>query len=159
MKKSHIFISYSHNDQEYLDRILVHLKRIENDGIDTWSDLRLRPGDQWRKEIALALERASVAILLVSADFLASDFITENELPPLLRKAAEQGTRIIPVIVKACGFERDKNLNQFQALNNPNETVARMTEGKREKLYDKLAAEVERIFQEADLSPAVKADV
>ena len=159
MKKSHIFISYSHNDQEYLDRILVHLKRIEKVGIDTWSDLRLRPGDQWREEIALAIERASVAILLVSADFLAPDFITENELPPLLSKAAEQGARIIPVIVKACGFERDKNLNQFHALNKPTETVARMTEGKREKLYDKLSAEVERIFQEADLSPTVKADV
>ena len=86
MKKFHIFISYSHKDQEYLNRILVHLKPIgKEDEIDTWSDLRLRPGDQWRKEIALALDQAAVAILLVSADFLASDFIVENELPPLLR--------------------------------------------------------------------------
>jgi hypothetical protein len=81
----------------------------------------------------------------VSADFLASDFITENELPPLLRKAQEQGTRIIPVILKPCRFARDKNLQQFQAFNNPSETVVRMTAGKQEKLYDALAAEVERL--------------
>ncbi len=148
MKTSHIFICYSHKDQEYLERIQVHLKPIKKDGIDLWSDLCIRPGDNWRNEIAGALERANVGILLVSADFLASDFITENELPPLLHKAANKGARIIPVILKACGFERDKNLSQFQALNNPNETVARMTEGKREKLYEKLASEVARIFQE-----------
>jgi len=146
MKESQIFISYSHNDREYLDRLLIHLKPLEKEGlIDVWADTRLKAGDQWRVEIKKALDRASVAILLVSADFLASDFITENELPPLLRKAQEQGTRIIPVILKPCRFARDKNLQQFQAFNNPSETVVRMTAGKQEKLYDALAAEVERL--------------
>jgi len=146
MKESQIFISYSHNDREYLDRLLIHLKPLEKEGlIDVWADTRLKAGDQWRVEIKKALDRASVAILLVSADFLASDFITENELPPLLLKAQEQGTRIIPVILKPCRFARDKNLQQFQAFNNPSETVVRMTAGKQEKLYDALAAEVERL--------------
>jgi len=145
MKKSQIFISYSHNDREYLDRVLIHLKPLEKEGlIDVWADTRLRAGDKWRAEIEQALDRASVAILLVSADFLASDFITENELPPLLRKAQEQGTRIIPVILKPCRFAREKNLQQFQSFNNPKETVVRMTAGKQEKLYDALAEEVER---------------
>jgi hypothetical protein len=145
MKKSQIFISYSHNEREYLDRLLIHLRPLEKEGlIDVWADTWLRVGDQWRAEIEQALDRASVAILLVSADFLASDFITENELPPLLRKAQEQGTRIIPVILKPCRFARDKNLQQFQSFNNPKETVVRMTAGKQEKLYDALAEEVER---------------
>jgi hypothetical protein len=151
MKQSQIFISYSHNDREYLDRLLIHLKPLEKEGlIDVWADTRLKAGDQWREEIKKALDRASVAILLVSADFLASDFITENELPPLLHKAQEQGTRIISVILKACRFARDKNLRQFQAFNNPNETVVRMTAGKQEKLYDALAAEVERLCTKTD---------
>ena len=150
MKISQIFICYSHNDREYLDRLLIHLKPLEKEGlIDVWADTRLRAGDQWRAEIEQVLDRASVAILLVSADFLASDFIMENELPPLLRKAQEQGTRIIPVILKPCRFARDKNLQQFQAFNNPKETVVRMTIGKQEKLYDALAAEVERFCKNA----------
>lgn len=150
MQESHVFISYSHNDREYLDRLLIHLKPLEKEGlIDVWADTRLRAGDQWSAEIDQALDRAAVAILLVSADFLASDFITENELPPLLVKAQEQGTGIIPVIIKPCRFARDKNLQKFQAFNNPNETVVRMTSGKQEKLYDALAAEVERICKNA----------
>jgi hypothetical protein len=51
----------------------------------------LRAGDKWKREIEKALQRATAAVLLVSADFLASDFITDNELPPLLKNAEEQG--------------------------------------------------------------------
>ena len=150
MKASQIFISYSHKDREYLERLLIHLKPLEKEGlIDVWADTRLRAGDQWCTEIEQALDRASVAILLVYADFLASDFISENELPPILRKAQGQGTRIIPVIVKPCRFARDKNLNQFQSFNPPDETVVRMTHGKQEKLYAALAEEVERYCEEA----------
>ncbi len=162
MEKSHVFICYSHKDQEYLDRLLIHLKPLQRDGrIALWVDSDLRAGDRWRAEITHALDRASVAILLVSADFLASDFITENELPPILRKAEARGMRVIPVIVKPCGFERDTNLQQFQSFNKPSETVVRMTEGKREKLYADIAAEVERVFGEVkkSLGRTVNADV
>jgi len=92
----------------------VHLKPLERDGlIDLWVDTRLRPGDRWKKEISAALERAQVAILLISADFLASDFITNDELPPILTAAEQKGTRIIPIILKPCRFARDKNLRHF----------------------------------------------
>ena len=94
-KRPKVFISYSHSDGEYLDRLLVHLKPLEKEGlIDLWVDTRLRAGDRWRKEIDKALQRAIVAILLVSADFLASEFITDNELPPLLRNAEERGIEL-----------------------------------------------------------------
>jgi hypothetical protein len=94
MNKSQIFISYSHNDREYLDRLLIHLKPLEKEGlIDVWADTRLKAGDQWRAEIEQALDRASVAILFVSADFLASDFITENELPPLESRMLEESLK------------------------------------------------------------------
>ena len=69
------------------------------------------------REIAEAMERASAAILLVSADFLASDFIVTNELPPLLKKARSEGTQILPLILSNCRFERDPELSAFQAVN------------------------------------------
>lgn len=144
-RRPYVFISYSHSDREYIDRLMVHLKPLEKDGlIDLWADTRLRAGDKWRKEIEKALNRANVAVLLVSADFLASDFVTDNELPPLLKNAEEKGTRIVPLIVKPCRFTRDKNLRHFQAINDPKHSLALLPEGEQEVLYDQVAAEVER---------------
>jgi hypothetical protein len=147
-KNPNVFISYNHSDGEYIDRLLVHLKPLEKEGlIDLWIDTRLRAGDRWKKEIEKALNRATVAILVVSADFLASDFITENELPPLLRSAEEKGTRIVPLIVKPCRFTRDKNLRHFQAINDPKKSLVLLPFGEQEVLYDKVAIEVERWLQ------------
>ena len=70
----------------------------------------------------------------VSADFLASDFITENELPPLLNNAEKKGTKILPVILKASRFEREECLCQFQALNPPNNPISNMNEHEQEEL-------------------------
>ena len=147
-QKNGLFVSYSHADREYLDRLMVHLRPLEKDGVvELWVDTRLRAGDRWKKEIEKALQRANVAVLLVSADFLASDFITENELPPLLRNAEDQGTRIIPLIVKPCRFTRDKNLRHFQSLNDPKESLILVEEGEQEVFYDSLAAEVEQALR------------
>lgn len=144
-KRPNVFISYSHSDREYVDRLLVHLKPLERDGlIDLWVDTRLRAGDRWKREIEKALDRATVAILLVSADFLASDFITGNELPPLLKNAQEKGTRIVPLVVKPCRFARDTNLRHFQAVNDPKHSLGLLPQCEQEVLYDQVAAEVER---------------
>ena len=79
----HVFISYCHRDTAWLDRLKIHLRPlVRRTSLDLWDDSRISPGQAWQKEIAGALARADVAILLVSADFLASDFIVNNELPP-----------------------------------------------------------------------------
>jgi hypothetical protein len=145
-----VFISYSHTDVEFLDRLLVHLKPLEKSNqLELWVDTRLRAGDKWKKEIEKALERANVAILLVSADFLASDFITDNELPPLLRNAEERGTRVVPLIVKPCRFTRDKTLRMFQSVNDPKKALILLAPGQQELIYDQVAAEVERSMPSA----------
>lgn len=144
-KRHNVFISYSHSDQEYLDRLLVHLKPLERDGlIDLWADTKLRAGDRWKIEIERALGKATVAVLMVSADFLSSDFIVNNELPPLLRRAEENGTRIIPLIVKPCRFTRDQNLKHFQAVNDPKDALIRVSVGEQESIYDQVALEIEQ---------------
>ncbi len=71
-----LFISYSRHDEYWLGKIRTHLKPLESlFGLVRWDDSRIQPGDVWLKEIEGALERAQVALLLVSPDFLASDFI------------------------------------------------------------------------------------
>lgn len=140
-----VFVSYSHKDTAFLDRLRVHLRPLEKQGLmDLWDDTKIEAGDQWKAAIEEALWRARVAILLVSADFLASEFIVDNELPPLLAKAESDGTRIVPVIIKPCRFRRDKNLSGFQAINDPAVPLLSLSEGEREVVYDKVSQVVER---------------
>ncbi len=143
-KRDRVFFSYSHADAAYLDRMLVHLRPVERTGAVTlWSDTRLQAGDRWRDEIKGAVDAARVAVLLVSADFLASEFIVTNELPPLLTAAELEGARIIPILVKPSRFVRDASLSGFQALNDPKLPLIKMAEADREELYAKLAEVIE----------------
>ncbi len=143
-ERSNVFISYSHVDSDVLNRVLVHLKPLEKQGmIDLWVDTRIKAGEKWEERIKSALSSAKVAILLVSADFLASDFIVDNELPPLLSSAEEEGTKILPVIVKPSRFLRDENLAKFQAVNDPQMPVIKMSEVECEELFVQVAEIVE----------------
>jgi len=148
--RNRVFVSYSHRDERWLRRMLVHLRPLQNEGvIDVWSDTRLRPGDDWKSEIEQALESASVAVLLVSADFLASEFVVENELPPLLRAAETNGTAILPVIVGPSGFLETPSLRRFQAVNDPRAPLLAMNDWERETLFDNVAKAVKAAVRRA----------
>jgi transcriptional regulator with XRE-family HTH domain len=142
-----VFVSYSHKDKEYVSRLLIHLRPLEKKGlIDAWVDTRIAAGEKWKEEIQKALKDARAAVLLISADFLASDFIIEDELPPLLKNADEKGTIILPVVLKPCRFTREKSLAMFQSINSPEEPVSGMDEHGRELVYDTIAQRIEALF-------------
>ncbi|MBN1363296.1 MAG: TIR domain-containing protein [Syntrophaceae bacterium] len=135
-----VFISYSHADQFWLDRLKVHLKPLERDlQIDIWQDTRIKPGSKWREEIQKAIDSAKIAVLLVSADFLASDFIANDELPPLLKAAEDEGAVILPVIVSPSLFAYNNDLSQFQAVNSLGNPLVSLAKGKQEELFLKIA--------------------
>ncbi len=138
-----MFISYSHADAEWLERLQKHLRPLQREGIEVWDDTRLKPGEPWREEIRAALAAAKIAILLISADFLASDFIVTDELPPLLKAAADEGTIILPVIVSPSRFERMESLSRFQSVNDPSKPLVQMRRANREKVLDDVARAVE----------------
>jgi len=143
-KKPSVFVSYSHVDKLHLERFRVHAKPLEMNGvIDLWVDTSIKAGEKWKEKIEQALSEAAIAVLLISADFLASDFIVNNELPPILEAADKKGTRILPVILKPCRFARDLNLSKFQALNPPSSPLLLMSEMEQEMLWDRLSAEIE----------------
>src|SRR4051812_38776240 len=99
MPRTQIFVSYSHNDRAAPQRLQGHLRPLERFGLHLWDDTRIRPGDRWLEEITQAIEDARAIILLVSADFLASDFIRRKELPELLKTAEGRGAVVLPVIL------------------------------------------------------------
>ena len=100
--------------------------------IDIWDDGKLKAGSHWKQEIEAAVAAAKVAILLISADFLASDFIYDNELPPLLEAAKKEGATILPVIVSPSRFLRIPDLAQFQSVNDPNNSLINMSKREQE---------------------------
>src|SRR3954464_4406911 len=144
--RTKVFISYSHADKEWLDRLKRHLKPLVRDGLDCWDDTHIRPGDDWKQEIRNALDTVQVAVLLISADFFASDFIDEAELPPLLDAAKAKGVRILPVILSASRFARSPDLARFQAVNSPSRPLNDMLPAEQEKVLDHLAHTIESIL-------------
>lgn len=143
--KLNIFISYSHLDKKWLDRLEIHLKVLRRffSQIEYWDDKKIKSGDKWKKEIEEAIKKSNVAILLVSTNYLASDFVATDEIPALLRKAEEDGTRIIPLIVSPCAFTFSE-LHVFQSINDPNKTLADIS-------LDEAA--VERVFLDLVVLP------
>jgi TIR domain len=144
VKQNRIFVSYSHHDLQWLVALKVHLKPLERSGvIDLWDDTRINSGNLWRDDIAGALESARVAVLLVSAHFLASDFIVENELPPLLASAEALGTTIVPIQVSPSRFEDTPQLSRFQSANSPSLPLISMSTAEQELLFVKVSKEIQ----------------
>jgi TIR domain-containing protein len=143
---NHVFISYSHADSRWLEQLLRHLRPLMREGfIQVFSDRNIRTGADWQGEIQCALEVASIAVLLISADFLASDFIINQELPRLLAGAASRGMAIMPVIVGPSLFEMVPSLSQFQAANPPSRPLSAMRASEWKKVLVELAREIHRV--------------
>ncbi|MDX1655982.1 MAG: toll/interleukin-1 receptor domain-containing protein [Candidatus Competibacteraceae bacterium] len=138
-----VFISYSHRDARWLKRLQTHLRPLERGGkVQPWDDTHLRAGDDWRQGIEKALGEARVAVLLISADFLASDFIHEVELPRLLAGAEGEGTVILPLILSPCLFRQMPELARFQAVNSPDRPLSDLSRGKQEAVLVDLARRI-----------------
>jgi ubiquinone/menaquinone biosynthesis C-methylase UbiE len=105
-RRNKVFICYSHEDKEWCDRLRTYMTpALRSGSIEVWTDHEIRCGDHWQERIHENLNRSSSAVLLVSPDFLASDYIRNEELPRLLQKAKTDGLVIIPVILRKCFYD------------------------------------------------------
>lgn len=141
--KKHIFISYSHKDQEYRDEIEVSLNVLRHLGyeFEFWSDTMLEGGDLWKREIQLAIDRASIAINIVSRYYMASKFINEVELPAILQKAKADGTLVLTVVARKCLFI-DGPLGEFQSINGPSNPIQGETPAGQQNIYTLLETRI-----------------
>ena len=148
-----IFISYSHKDEDWKDRLVTHLGVLqEQDLLEIWEDRQIAAGDDWYREIETALNAADVAILLISANFLTSDFILKEEIPPLLERRANEGLRVIPLIVKPCAWTKINWLSPIQARPKDGRALSSGEEAQIDADLAALAQEVADLLNRADSS-------
>jgi hypothetical protein len=97
-----VFVSYSHKDKEFASQLSTSCAQLRRDGwIHLWSDAEILPGSNWREDIHAALEQADLVVLLISPDFIQSDFCYGIEMRRALERHATGCARVIPIVIRA----------------------------------------------------------
>lgn len=96
-----VFISYSHKDEALRDSLDTHLSNLRWDGvISSWYDRQLTAGMQWDDKIKAELESADIILLLISPDFIASQYCRDVEIPMALQRHESRQACVVPVILR-----------------------------------------------------------
>ncbi len=137
-----VFISYSHKDADWLGKLKMFLQPLEQQGLlRIWDDTNIRPGSEWLEEIEHSLNSARVGVLLITQNFLTSEFILQKEFPVLLEKAKNRGCLIFWIAVSASTVD-DSPLHWYQAANDPNKPLETLTEPEQntvlKSIYDRM---------------------
>lgn len=149
--KIKIFLSYSHLESDWLERVRTNLKVLNFDGVEfeCWDDSKIKPGVNWKTEIEESINKSEICILLVSTNFLASDFIRTKELPLILQGAAENGKIILSLIISDCKFKSNKILSSFQALNDPDKPLKSLQDYEIDTIMVRMTERIEDIINTA----------
>ena len=148
MSKPTVFISYSHKDELWKDRLETQLGVLQFEGIlDTWTDRQIGAGDDWYAKIEEAMNRAAVGILLISADSLTSKFILREEIATLLQRRDRDGLRIFPVILKPCPWQKVGWLSRMQCRPKDGQPLSAGTEHEIDTNLSAIAMEVADLLQ------------
>jgi len=143
-----IFISYSHANQDMLEDLKTYLAALEQKGlISYWDDSKLNAGVPWERQIEEALASAKAGLLLVSQQFLASEFIMEKELPKLLQAAERDGKKIFWIhLAPSTVFETHQEITRFQSpMANPKVSLLEMEAAQRMKAWVEISRELSKV--------------
>lgn len=100
-----LFFSYSHKDEALRDQLQTQLSMLKRQGvIDTWHDRRIVAGENLDQAISTHVENDDIILLLVSPDFLASDYCYEVEMTRAMERHASRDAVVIPVILRPCDW-------------------------------------------------------
>jgi hypothetical protein len=110
-----VFISYSHEDTKWLKAIKQQLAVLEAEGlVSLCEDTQLEVGEDWYQQLNEKMLNARLGLLLISAPFLSSKFIREEEIRRLFTQHQEGGMKIYPLLVRPCPWERVAWLAKLQ---------------------------------------------
>jgi TIR domain len=111
-----VFFSYSHQDEAYKDELVKHLSILQRQGVIAgWHDRMITPGSEWDREIDRHLSAANIILLLVSSDFLSSDYCWSVEITKALQRHEAGEAHVIPVVLRHVNWH-DTPIAKLQAL-------------------------------------------
>lgn len=97
-----VFCCYAHEDQDMLGHLKKHLAPLERQGqITIWSDTNLNAGAEWKKELHEHLESADIILLLISPDFMTSDYCYSTEMGRAIARHNEGSAVVIPILLRS----------------------------------------------------------
>ncbi|MCK4817537.1 toll/interleukin-1 receptor domain-containing protein, partial [bacterium] len=157
MKK--VFISYSHKDEKWKDRLVTHLKAFVHQGdIVLWDDRKIDTGQDWFPEIEAAMADADIAICLISKHYLSSDFINKEEIPELKKRRKEEGMLLMPLLLSPCTWEAIKWLKGIQMFPRDSMSLEEIKQKvKQEKKLTEFALDIHERIEAKDFATPVTA--
>ena len=115
-KALELFYSYAHTDERWRKRLEIHLSNLQRQGfIVAWHDRNISAGTTWASEIDAHLNTAQIILLLISPDFIASDYCYSIEMKRAMERHQAGEARVIPVILRPTDWEGTP-FKQLQAL-------------------------------------------
>jgi len=145
-KPVRLFYSYAHKDEALRNELETHLKLLQRTGvISEWHDRKIEPGDDWKKSIDENLENADIILLLVSADFIASDYCYEKEMKRALERQDAREATVIAVVVRDVNWKKAP-FAKLQAL--PKDAKAVTMWADRDSAWRDVSEGIERVAEQ-----------
>ncbi len=143
-----VFISYAHKDERFREQLGAHLSQLRHeDVISDWHDRRIVAGRQWAEEIDQHIESAGVILLLVSPDFLASQYCYEIEMQRALKRHAAGSAWVIPVILRPADWT-SAPFAKLQALPRDGRPITKW--GNRDEAWLDVVKGIRRVIRKRD---------
>lgn len=148
-----LFYSYAHEDEALRNELEKHLKLLQRQGyITQWYDRQIPPGNVWAQEIDTHLKSASIILLLVSPDFIASDYCYSVEMQEALRRHVANEARVIPIILRPCDWEAAP-FGKLQALPKDAKPVTKWSD--RDSAFTDIAKRLRETIEEKNAVSSV----
>ena len=149
-----VSIFYSRKDQPLKNRLVTHLGVLQKEGLfSLWYDRCTDPGDDWFPAIEQAIADSNIALLMISADFLDSDFIRREEVPRLLERRQEEGLRVLPIIVGPCSWREVGWLSRMNVMPRDAHPIAGGTKYQIDAQFAAIVDEVAKIIRMENTKP------
>jgi len=147
-----LFFSYSHEDEAFKNKLNKHLKMLQRlSVISAWQDRDISAGSEWEQEILGNLEQADIILLLVSDNFLASDYCWDKEMERALQRHEEGTARVIPIILKPVDGWYQAPFGKLQAL--PKDAKPISSWSNEDEAYTNIAAGIRKVAENMSKNP------
>jgi predicted helicase len=150
-----LFYSYAHEDEALRNELEKHLKLLQRQGyITQWHDRQILPGSLWEQEINAHLKAARIILLLVSPDFIASDYCYGVEMQEALKRHFASEARVIPIILRSSDWEAAP-FGKLQAL--PRDAKPVRTWSDQDEAFTDVAKRLREIIDEVNVASTTAA--